>query len=53
MKELLGAPTLITGLAIVALAAAATPVGSGSHAAPLTKAEQAKAPSGPTPTVKY
>jgi hypothetical protein len=55
VKELLGALTLIIGLAIVVAAAAATPIGSGSHAAaaPVTKAEAGKPPAAPTAAVKH
>lgn len=53
MKELLGALTLIVGLAIVVAAAAATPLGSGAHAAPGTKSEQSKQPAGAGPAVKH
>jgi hypothetical protein len=53
VKELLGALTLIIGLAIVAAAAAATPVGSASPGKPGTKAEQTKQQSASTPAVKH
>jgi hypothetical protein len=55
VKELIGALTLITGLAIVGVAAASAPAtaGSGAHAAPVTKAEPGKPPSAPAPAVKH